>query len=131
VLGGLQALARGVLRRNHIRAVGGFNDRIRSIRVFGRGQLIVYSDGPFGGSERWINSNVSDLRYEGWDNQISSARMSWGNGSQYDRNYERRPQGTSGNYQGQPGYRGDRNFGPMTREQAHARSQRFACVFEN
>ena len=44
----------------------GFNDRIRSIRVFGGGQVIVYSGGQFGGSERWIDYNVPDLRYEGW-----------------------------------------------------------------
>jgi len=106
----------------------GFNDRIRSIRVFGRGQVIVYSNGRFGGSERWIDYNVPDLRYEGWDGRISSARLSWGSyGNRYDLNAQGRPRGTSGYYEGQrrddPRYRGDgssRYNGAMTRDQAQA-----------
>src|SRR5262245_12021581 len=39
----------------------GLNDRISSIRVFGGGQVIVYSNGRFGGSERWIDYDVRDL----------------------------------------------------------------------
>jgi hypothetical protein len=104
----------------------GFNDRIMSIRVFGGGQVIVYSNGRFGGAERWIDYNVPDLRYEGWDDRISSARLSWGEyGNRYDR-FDGRPRGTSGYYEGnRPDgrYRGDgspRYNGPMTREQAQS-----------
>src|SRR5262245_53610249 len=80
----------------------GFNDQIRSIRVFGGGQVIVYSNGRFGGSERWIDYNVPDLRYEGWDNRISSARLSWAPyGNAYDRYNQGRPRGTGGYYEGQ------------------------------
>jgi Peptidase inhibitor family I36 len=80
----------------------GFNNRIRSIRVYGGGQVILYSDGRFGGSERWIDYNVPDLRAEGWDGRISSIGLSWrGYGNRYDRNAGGRPLGTSGYYQGQ------------------------------
>jgi hypothetical protein len=75
----------------------GFNDRIRSIRVFGGGQVIVYSAGRFGGSERWIDYSVPDLRYEGWDDRISSARLSWrSSASRYDQANERGPRGNDG-----------------------------------
>ena len=99
----------------------GFNDRIRSIRVFGGGRVIVYSNGRYGGSERWINYDVPDLRYEGWDDRISSARLSWeprySARDRRDRSYEERPRGTSGYADGR--YRSDRN-GVMSRSQAQA-----------
>jgi len=95
-----------------------FNGRIRSIRVFGRGQVVLYSNDRYGGSERWIDYNVPDLRYEGWDDRISSARLSWEpRYSNQDRYYEDRPRGTGGYYGGR--YRGDRNSA-MTRNQAQA-----------
>jgi hypothetical protein len=106
----------------------GFNDRIRSIRVFGGGRVIVYSDGRFGGAERWIDYNVPDLRREGWDSRISSMRLSWeSHGNPYDRNAESRPRGTSGYYEGQrpndPRYGGNgssRYNVSVTRDQAQA-----------
>jgi len=105
----------------------GYNDRIRSIRVFGGGQVVVYRDGRFGGSERWIDNNVPDLRYEGWD-RISSARLSWrANGNRYDRNAGERPRGTSGYYEGQRqgnsrdgGNNSSRYNAAVTRDQAQA-----------
>ncbi len=107
----------------------GFNDRIRSIRVFGGGHVVLYSNNGFGGSERWIDYNVPDLRREGWDDRISSARLSWGSrDSNRDRRPEDRPRGTSGYSNERPRgtsgssdgrYRNDRNA-PMTRDQAQA-----------
>ena len=95
-----------------------FNGRIRSIRVFGGGQVVLYSNDRYGGSERWIDYNVPDLRYEGWDDRISSARLSWERRySNQDRYYEDRPRGTGGYSGGR--YRGDRNSA-MTRDQAQA-----------
>ena len=110
----------------------GFNDQIRSIRVFGGGQVIVYSNERFGGSERWIDYNVPDLWYEGWDDRISSARLSWWPyGNRYDRNNEGRPRGAGGYYDGyydgqrrsDSRYRRDgsyRYYGAVTRDQAQA-----------
>src|SRR4030095_16543431 len=43
-----------------------FNGRIRSIRVFGGGQVVLYSNDRYGGSERWIDYSVPALRSEGW-----------------------------------------------------------------
>ena len=95
-----------------------FNGRIRSIRVFGGGQVVLYSNDRYGGSERWIDYNVPDLRHEGWDDRISSARLSWEpRYSNQDRYYEDRPRGTGGYSRGR--YRGDRNSA-MTRDQARA-----------
>ena len=106
----------------------GYSDRIRSMRVFGGGRVIVYSDGRFGGSERWIDYNVPDMRNEMWDGRISSMRLSWDSyGNRYDRNAGDRPRGTSGYYEGRrPGdsrYNGNnspRYNGAMTREQAQS-----------
>jgi hypothetical protein len=53
----------------------GMNDRISSIRVFGGGQAVVYSFPRFGGAERWFNYDARDLRYDGWDDRISSVRV--------------------------------------------------------
>ena len=109
----------------------GLNDRINSIRVFGGGRVIVYSYNRFGGTEHWIDYNVPDLRYDGWDDRIASARLSWPrDGDRDERFYEGRPRGSSG--EGQPGFREDysrsrgnesyrdRSNGPMTRDQAQS-----------
>ena len=111
----------------------GFNDRIRSIRVFGGGQVIVYSGGRFGGSERWINYNVPDLWYEGWDDRISSARLSWGSYASrpYGWTNEGRPHGTGGYYEGQrrdDSRYGDRDNGSARYHSAMTRNQAQAIV---
>jgi len=118
----------------------GLNDRIRSIRVFGGGHVIVYSDDRYGGSERWIDYNVPDLRSDGWENRISSMRLSWERRDANQGRYsderargtsgysDRRPRGSSGYAEGRPrgtggasdgNYRGDRRVA-LTREQAQA-----------
>jgi hypothetical protein len=107
----------------------GFNDRIRSIRVFGGGRVIVYSNSRYGGYERWIDYNVPDLRDEGWDQRISSARLSWGpRFTNQDRYSPATPRGTSGYAEGRPRgtsgsseerYSGDRTY-VRTRDQAQA-----------
>src|SRR5262249_51950379 len=42
----------------------GLRDRIRAIRVFGGGQVIVYSNNRFGRRERWIKYNVPKLPHD-------------------------------------------------------------------
>src|SRR5215471_9887927 len=78
----------------------GMNDRIMSMRVFGGAQVVVYSWSRFGGAEQWFDYDVRDLRYDGWDDRISSVRLSWpGYGRWRDRDdrfYEGRPRGSSG-----------------------------------
>jgi len=92
----------------------GLNDRISSIRVFGGGRVIVYSNGHFGGSERWIDYDVPDLRYEGWADRISSARLSWGNYGSPRGYYE-------GDRRDGPRYRDDGRYDrSMSRDQAEA-----------
>jgi hypothetical protein len=107
----------------------GLNDRIMSMRVFGGAQVVVYSWSRFGGAEKWIDYDVRDLRYEGWDDRISSARLSWprwGNRYGYrddrdrdDRYYDGRPRGSNGIDRDRYG-NGDRRDQPEFRGEAGA-----------
>ena len=66
----------------------GTNDKISSIRLFGRTELTVYRDRNFRGSSRRFVSSMSDLRRAGWNDRISSFRVddfsnngsNWGGG---------------------------------------------------
>jgi hypothetical protein len=68
------------------------NDRISSIRVFGRAEVVVFSNDVFRGEATGFNWDVWDLRREWWNDRISSLRVEiagrgyWGNGGRpYDR----------------------------------------------
>jgi hypothetical protein len=50
----------------------GMNDKISSVRVFGRAAVTVYRDPSFRGQSRFIDSNASDLRGLGFNDRISS-----------------------------------------------------------
>ena len=58
----------------------GFNDRITSIRVFGRARLRVFADENFSGASLLLDHNVDDLhripvsdnRSRSWNDRISS-----------------------------------------------------------
>jgi hypothetical protein len=59
----------------------GMNDRISSIRIIGRAQVIVFRDVRFRGPSARFATDVRDLRSQGWNDAISSARVetsSWG-----------------------------------------------------
>jgi hypothetical protein len=51
------------------------NDRISSIRVFGRSEVTVFRDQRFGGNSARFRGNINDLKGEGWDDRISSFRV--------------------------------------------------------
>lgn len=51
------------------------NDHISSIRVFGNADVTVYRDARFRGSSRTFDSNVPNLRQEGFNDRISSYRV--------------------------------------------------------
>ena len=53
----------------------GANDRVSSIRIFGRADVRVFRDTRFRGESRRFNSNVSDLHDEDFDDTISSIRI--------------------------------------------------------
>jgi hypothetical protein len=57
----------------------GMNDRISSIQVFGRGEVVIYQDNRFRGRSRRIDRDVRNLRSEGWNDRVSSLRvpLSW------------------------------------------------------
>ena len=66
----------------------GANDRISSIRVFGRADVRVYRDDRFRGESLRVDSNIRDLEDEGFDDAISSIRIdgrSFGGGSRNGR----------------------------------------------
>jgi hypothetical protein len=59
---------------------GGFNDQIKSIRVFGGARLRVFNDANFRGVSLLVDRDIDDLRRvpvadnsrKNWDNRISS-----------------------------------------------------------
>jgi hypothetical protein len=53
----------------------GMNDRISSIRVFGGAQVVVNSRDRFDGAEGWFDYSAPNLRFDGWDDRISSLRV--------------------------------------------------------
>ena len=54
----------------------GFNDRVSSIRIIGRGRVTVFKDDDYRGERQGFDRNVEDLgRYSGWNDSISSARV--------------------------------------------------------
>jgi Peptidase inhibitor family I36 len=57
------------------RVPDGMNDRISSIRVFGRADVTVFRDARFVGGSARFDRSVRDLRGEGWNDRISSLRV--------------------------------------------------------
>ncbi|HZT77651.1 MAG TPA: peptidase inhibitor family I36 protein [Vicinamibacterales bacterium] len=51
------------------------NDKISSIKIFGRAEAIVFRDVRFQGNSSRFGFDVSDLRREGWNDTISSIRV--------------------------------------------------------
>jgi hypothetical protein len=73
----------------------GANDRISSIRIFGRADVRVYRDTRFRGESLRLRSNVADLEDEGFDDAISSIRTegrSFGGGSNGGRSGSQNPE---------------------------------------
>jgi len=66
---------------NDLARAGNWNNRISSIRVFGRTTAVVYRDIGFGGANMVVNRDISDLAqvsgpgFRSWDHQISSVRI--------------------------------------------------------
>ena len=64
----------------------GLNDEISSIRTFGSVEITVYRDDRFNGRSTRFDRNVRNLKDEGWNDRLSSARVrgrgSYGGGSQ-------------------------------------------------
>jgi hypothetical protein len=59
----------------------GMNDRISSMRLFGRTEVVVFKDGRFRGSSTRFSTDVRSLEREGWNDRISSIRLSRGSPS--------------------------------------------------
>ena len=53
----------------------GANDRVSSIRIFGRADVRVFRDTRFRGESLRVNTSVRDLRDENFDDAISSIRI--------------------------------------------------------
>src|SRR5689334_18382316 len=51
------------------------NDRVSSIRIFGRAEVIVFKDGRFRGGSARFTSSIRDLAGENWNDKISSIRI--------------------------------------------------------
>jgi hypothetical protein len=59
---------------------GGMNDRISSIRAFGRAEVTVYRDRDFRGKSARFDGDVRDLRLDIWNDRISSVQVRSGRG---------------------------------------------------
>jgi peptidase inhibitor family I36 len=73
----------------------GANDRVSSIRLFGRADVRVYRDTRFRGESLRLRSSVRDLEGEGFDDAISSIRTegrSFGGGSNGGRSGSQNPE---------------------------------------
>jgi hypothetical protein len=53
----------------------GMNDRVSSIRTFGRSEVTVYRDESFGGGSVRFDSDVPDLQQANWNDRISSVQV--------------------------------------------------------
>jgi len=53
----------------------GMNDRISSIRIFGRAEVEVFKDNGFRGRSARFDGDVRDLRLDIWNDRISSLRV--------------------------------------------------------
>lgn len=51
------------------------NDKISSIRIFGRAEVIVFRDVRFDGRSTRFESDIRNLKDEGWNDLISSLRV--------------------------------------------------------
>jgi hypothetical protein len=54
----------------------GTNDRVSSIRIFGRAEVTVFEDPRFRGNSRQVESDIRDLRIEDFNDEISSIQVS-------------------------------------------------------
>ena len=52
------------------------NDKISSLRIVGPVEVMVFKDGRFNGPSGRFSTDVADLRREGWNDSISSLRVS-------------------------------------------------------
>ena len=71
----------------------GMNDRISSLRVYGRAEVIVYKDRNFDGRSATFDGDVRDLRLDIWNDRISSIQVRSGRGNRgndYGRRNDRR-----------------------------------------
>ena len=69
----------------------GMNDRISSLRVFGRAEVTVFKDVRFEGRSSRFESDIPNLRNEGWNDLISSIRVRSSSGGGFGNNRPGRP----------------------------------------
>jgi hypothetical protein len=51
------------------------NDKVSSIRIFGRADVTVFKDVRFDGGSQRFRNNINNLKDEGWNDRISSFRV--------------------------------------------------------
>ena len=80
---------------NDLARTGNWNNRISSIRVFGRTSAVAYRDIQFGGANFVVNHDIPDLGqvpgsgFQNWDHQISSLKIDNGRGGYASRGRDR------------------------------------------
>ena len=72
------------------RMPSGMNDRISSIRTFGRAEAQVYRNNSLGGGSARFSNDAEDLRQDNWNDQISSVQIGSRPYADRDRAYDNR-----------------------------------------
>jgi peptidase inhibitor family I36 len=67
--------------RDYSSLSSGMNDQISSIQIFGAAEVTVFQDGRFEGRSARFRGDVRNLRDEGWNDRLSSLRVSSRDGS--------------------------------------------------
>lgn len=81
----------------------GMNDKISSIRIFGDSSITVFQDSRFEGRSTRFDYDVPDLHREGWNDLISSFRVSGGYGHHHGKWWDSSSDnGGRSNYRGNP-----------------------------
>jgi hypothetical protein len=86
------------------------NDRISSIRIYGRADVIVFRDVRFSGDSARFRGDIENLKNEGWNDRISSIRVQNSYGSSQGRPPYEYNQG------GRPPYDNDHGGRPSGRD---------------
>jgi hypothetical protein len=86
------------------------NDRISSIRIYGRADVIVFRDVRFSGDSARFHGDIENLKNQGWNDRISSIRVQ----NSYGSNQGHPPY--EYNQGGRPPYDSDRGGRPSGRD---------------
>jgi len=100
----------------------GMGDRVSSVRVLGASEVTVFRDNNLRGRSAHFSHDMTDLKREGWNDQISSIAV-------YGGGYGNHGRGRDGDRNNDYAYRGWNPSGPVWGRETYPREG--ACFFED